>query len=57
MIYLANLLKNSNYHMLYVDQPVGTGYSYTDSESGILMQCTAVLLNNKSKVMPQMKKK
>jgi vitellogenic carboxypeptidase-like protein len=25
---------NRNYHMLYVDNPVGTGFSFTDSESG-----------------------
>ena len=29
-----NITWNSKYHMLFIDQPVGTGYSFTKSEQG-----------------------
>ncbi|CAF0746117.1 unnamed protein product [Adineta ricciae] len=29
-----NITWNSKYHLLYIDQPVGTGYSFTKSEQG-----------------------
>ncbi|CAF1234212.1 unnamed protein product [Adineta steineri] len=29
-----NITWNSKYHLLYIDQPVGTGYSFTKSEEG-----------------------
>ncbi|CAF1644633.1 unnamed protein product [Adineta ricciae] len=30
----SNITWNSKYHLLYIDQPVGTGYSFTKSEQG-----------------------
>ncbi|CAF4438395.1 unnamed protein product, partial [Adineta steineri] len=30
----SNITWNSKYHLLYIDQPVGTGYSFTKSEEG-----------------------
>lgn len=29
-----NVTWANNYHMVFVDSPVGTGYSYTDSANG-----------------------
>jgi vitellogenic carboxypeptidase-like protein len=30
----SNITWNSKYHLLYIDQPVGTGYSFTKSDDG-----------------------
>jgi vitellogenic carboxypeptidase-like protein len=33
-LYPMNITWNSKYHLLFIDQPVGTGYSFTKSEKG-----------------------
>ena len=33
-IQLREFTWNKNYHLLFIDNPVGTGYSFTDSDSG-----------------------
>ena len=30
-----NVTWNQYYHMLYIDNPVGTGFSFTNSDSGL----------------------
>ena len=34
-VYERNVTWNRNYHMLYIDNPVGTGFSFTNSSDGL----------------------
>ena len=34
-MYERNVTWNRNYHMLYIDNPVGTGFSFTNSSDGL----------------------